>query len=63
MNKKKLIAIAIIAFLVILPFQPAYISFSQDNEVLQALSMAVVIIGSIIAILMFNKGAEESNHH
>ena len=60
MNKNKLIALAIIAFLIILPFQTAFIDFSVETQLLQALTMAVVIIGSIVAILMFNKG--ESSH-
>lgn len=60
MSKNKLIALAIIAFLVILPFQWAYVDFTVESQLTQALTMALVIIGSIVAILMFNKG--ESSH-
>ncbi len=60
MNKNKIIALVIIAFLILVPFQFAFISFSMETQLLQVLTMAVVIIGSIVAILMFNKG--ESSH-
>ncbi|MBL4593592.1 MAG: hypothetical protein JKX68_07240 [Flavobacteriales bacterium] len=60
MSKNKMIALAIIAFLILVPFQFSYLSFSVETQLVQALTMAVVIIGSIIAILMFNKG--ESSH-
>lgn len=60
MNKNKIIALAILVFLIVLPFQTSYIDFSVESQLLQALTMAVTIIGTIIAILMFNKG--ESSH-
>ena len=60
MSKNKLIALAIIAFLIFVPFQWAFIDFTVESQLSQALTMAVVIIGSIVAILMFNKG--ESSH-
>ncbi len=60
MSKNKLIALAILAFLIFVPFQWSYIDFSVESQLSQALTMAVVIIGSIVAILMFNKG--ESSH-
>ncbi len=63
MSKNKLIAIAIIAVLIFLPFQPAYINFSTENQLLQVFCMAVVIIGSIIAILLFNKKTGGESHH
>lgn len=62
MSKNKLIAVAIVVVLILLPFQSAYIYFSQESEVLQVLSMAVVIIGSVIAILMYNKDTGNSHH-
>jgi len=62
MSKNKLIAVAIVIILIVLPFQSAYIYFSEESQVLQVLSMAVVIIGSIIAILMYNKDTGESHH-
>ena len=60
MNKTKLIALAIIAVLIFVPFQWAYIDFSVESQLTQVLTMAMVIIGSMIAIFMFNKG--ESSH-
>ncbi len=63
MNKKKLIAIAIIAVIILLPFQAAYITFSKDTRLLQVLSMTVAIIGAVVAILLYNKASEETNHH
>ena len=61
MSKNKLIALAIIVILIFTAFQTAFISFSVETQLLQAISMAVVIIGSVIAIMLFNKG--ESSHH
>ncbi|MBI2281544.1 MAG: hypothetical protein HYU68_12780 [Bacteroidetes bacterium] len=63
MNKNKLIALLIIAVIILLPFRSAFINFSVETQLLQALSMAVTIIGACIAILLYNKGAEQSNHH
>ena len=60
MSKNKLIALAIIAFLIFVPFQWAFIDFSVESQLVQALTMAVTIIGMVVAILMFNKG--ESAH-
>jgi len=60
MAKSKLIALGILAVITFTFFQWAFIDFSVETQLLQALSMAVVIIGSIIAVVMFNKG--ESAH-
>lgn len=60
MKKNKIIALAILAFLILVPFQWAYIDFSVESQLLQALMMAVVIIGAVVAIFIFNKG--ESAH-
>jgi hypothetical protein len=61
MNKNKLIALGIIFVLIFTAFQTAYIDFSVESQLLQVLSMAAVIIGAVVAIIMFNKG--ESSHH
>jgi len=55
-----MIALGIFAFLVLLPFQTAYIEFTVESQLLQVLTMAVVIIGGIAGIILFNKG--ESSH-
>jgi len=60
MTKNKWIALAIIFVLIFTAFQSAYIEFSVETQLLQVLTMVVVIIGSIVAIIMFNKG--ESTH-
>ncbi len=60
MNKNKIIALAIITFLIFVPFQFAFLNFTVETQLVQALTMAVVIVGAIVAILMFNKG--ESSH-
>ena len=60
MNKNKLIALGILVVVVFTAFQWAYIDFTVESQLAQALSMAVVIIGSVVAIMMFNKG--ESSH-
>ena len=63
MNKKKLIALAIVVVLILLPFRTTYITLSMDSHFLQAISMAVLIIGAIVAIMMYNQGSEEDAHH
>ena len=63
MNKNKLIALAIVLFLVFVPFQWAYIDFSVESQLSQVLTMAIVIVGSVIAILMFNKKTGNDSHH
>ena len=60
MAKRKLIALGILAVITFTFFQWAFIEFSVETQLLQALSMAVVILGSVVAIIMFNKG--ESSH-
>ncbi|HRN41900.1 MAG TPA: hypothetical protein PK649_07475 [Vicingus sp.] len=63
MNKKKLIALAIVAILILLPFRMAFINFTIETEFLQVIAMTVVVLGSVVAVLMYNQGAEESEHH
>lgn len=64
MSKNKLIALAILVVLVALPFQTAFISFSVESQLLQVLTMAVTVIGSVVAIILFNKKGEgEGSHH
>lgn len=63
MNKKKLIALAIVVFIVLLPFRATYITFSLETQFLQVISMTVLIIGAIVAIMMYNQGSEEEAHH
>ena len=60
MSKNKLIALGILAVLVVTFFQWAFISFSAESQFLQVISMAIVIIGSVVAVLLFNKG--EASH-
>jgi hypothetical protein len=62
MKKNRLIAVAIVVVLALLPFQPAYMNLSVEGELLQVFMMTVVIVGSVIAILMYNKDTGE-NHH
>jgi len=62
MNKTKLIALAIVAFLILVPFQFAFISFSQETQLLQAVCMAIVIIGSVYAAYIFNASGSSENH-
>ena len=60
MAKSKLIALGILAVIVVTFFQWGFIDFSVESQFLQVISMALVIIGSVVAILFFNK--EESKH-
>ncbi|PCJ00906.1 MAG: hypothetical protein COB15_02200 [Flavobacteriales bacterium] len=60
MAKSKIIALVILAIVVFTFFQWAFIGFSVETQLLQALSMAVTIIAVIVAIFLFNKG--ESSH-
>jgi len=63
MNKNKLIALAIIAFLILIPFRMAFINFTIEGELIQALSMTLVVLGAVFAIFLYNKGAEQTNEH
>ena len=63
MNKNKLIALAIVFFLIFVPFQWAFIDFSVGSQLAQVISMALVVVGSVIAILMFNKKTGNDSHH
>ncbi|MDF1673045.1 MAG: hypothetical protein P1U41_06045 [Vicingaceae bacterium] len=63
MNKNKLIALAIVLFLIFVPFQWAYIDFTVESQLSQVITMAIVIVGSIVAILMFNKKTDNDSHH
>ncbi len=60
MAKSKLIALGILTVIVFTFFQWAFIDFSVESQLLQALSMAVTVIGSIVSVFLFNKG--ESAH-
>ena len=62
MKKNRLIAIAIVVVLALLPFQPAFMNLSVEGELLQVFMMAVVIIGAVVAILMYNKDTGETHH-
>jgi energy-converting hydrogenase Eha subunit C len=62
MKKNKIIALAIIAFLILVPFQWAYFDITVESQFIQAIAMAIVIIGAVIAIFMFNKDTGESSH-
>ncbi|MBW6483907.1 MAG: hypothetical protein K0B10_12725 [Vicingaceae bacterium] len=53
---------AIIAFLFTAPFHYAYIAIEKDGGIVQALSMTLIIIGAIIAIVLFNSDSEEAHH-
>lgn len=61
MKKNKLIALAIIAFMFTIPFHYAYIAIEKEGGIVQALSMAFLIIGVVIAIALFNE--EPETHH
>ena len=62
MKKNKIIALAIIAFLILVPCQWAYFDITVESQFIQAIAMAIVIIGAVIAIFMFNKDTGESSH-
>jgi len=62
MKKNKLIALGIIVFLFTFPFHYGYLNIEGNGGVVQALSMAVLIIGAVVAILMFNKDTGEGAH-
>lgn len=63
MNKKKLIALGIIAFLILLPFRTAFINFTIESEFIQVLSMTLVVLGACAAIMIYNAGSEEESSH
>jgi hypothetical protein len=61
MKKNKLIAIAIILVLFTAPFHYAYLSIEGNGGIVQALCMGLIIIGSVAAILIFNKETSEAH--
>lgn len=61
MKKNKLIALAIIAFMFTIPFHYAYLSIEKTGGIVQALSMTFLIIGVVVAIVLFNE--EPETHH
>lgn len=61
MKKNKIIALAIIAFLFTFPFHYGYLNMEGNGGIVQALSMAVLIIGTVVAILMFNKDTGDAH--
>ena len=63
MSKNKLIALAIVTFLIFVPFQWAFVDFTVESQLTQVLTMAVVVLGSVYAILLFNKKDKGSSHH
>ena len=62
MKKNKIVALAIIAFLILVPFQWAYFDITVKSQLVQAITMAIVIIGAVVAILIFNKKSDETTH-
>ncbi len=63
MSKNKIISIVIILFLIFVPFQFAYVDFTVESQLTQVLTMAMVLIGSVVAILMFNKKSGDQAGH
>ena len=61
MSKNKLIAIAITVFLFTLPFYYGYLHIEGNGGVVQALAMAVVIIGAVAAIIIFNRDTGDAH--
>ena len=61
MNKNKWIAVAIVAVLFTFPFHYAYLSIEGRGGIVQALFMALIIIASIVAIILFNKNTGEAH--
>lgn len=61
MKKNRIISIAIVLFLAVLPFQFGYMYLSEDSQFLQVMCMSVVIIGSVYAVYKFNQDPE--GHH
>ncbi|GAB4252102.1 MAG: hypothetical protein Kow0079_06610 [Vicingaceae bacterium] len=61
MAKNKLIAVLILVVIFLLPFQYAYNEFTTESAVLQVFCMTITIIGSIYAILLFNKGSNQNS--
>lgn len=62
MNKKKMIALALVAFSILLPFRMAYINFTIESELIQVLAMTFVVFAAVVAVLIYNKGSEEVHH-
>jgi prolipoprotein diacylglyceryltransferase len=41
----------------------AFINFTIEGELIQALSMTLVVLGAVFAIFLYNKGAEQTKEH
>lgn len=61
MSKNKLIALLIVVVIFALPFQTSFMYVEHGDYLVQALTMAVTIIGIVVAILMFNKDTGEAH--
>ncbi len=62
MKKNRLIGFILIALMFTLPFHYTYINIEGYGGIGQALSMAVLIIGVVVGIIMINNSSEEAHH-
>jgi len=62
MAKNKLISLGIIIFLFAVPFNWAYNTIEGTGGIVQALCMTLIIVGSVVAIMIFNKDTGEAHH-
>ncbi|HCQ28689.1 MAG TPA: hypothetical protein DIU39_00270 [Flavobacteriales bacterium] len=62
MNRKK-IAWIIIAILFIGPFQLAFADIGEYSNAISVISMAVTVIGSVIALVLANTGDDTQQAH
>ena len=62
MKKNRLIGFIIIALMFTFPFHYTYIDIEGYGGIGQALSMAVLIIGVVVGIVMINNSSEEAHH-
>ena len=62
MKKNRLIGFIIIAVMFTFPFHYTYIDIQGYGGIVQALSMAVLIIGVVVGIIMINNSSEEAHH-
>ena len=62
MKKNRLMGFIIIAVMFTLPFHYTYIDIEGYGGIGQALSMTVMIIGTVVGIIMVNNSSEEAHH-
>lgn len=63
MKKNKIAALILLVVIFLVPFQISIVEMNMQHQLAEALLMAVTIIGSIAAILLYNGGLKDQGTH